>query len=164
MIEAGIQFFMTTESTESFRDRQRHSRPNRFLVCFRRCGQISRAAIQAGIHRDMHYERLRNDPTYAQAFEAVRVEAAQVLEDEAVERAMVGEAQPVLYCGKPVMYNGVPLIRYMKDTRLLIALLKAYAPDRFKDRETVVKWDGNPDNLSMDQRDELLRHNSFGAR
>ena len=79
---------------------------------------------------------------------------------------MVGEAQPVLYRGKPVMYNGVPLIRYMKDTRLLIAPLKAYNPERFRDRvETVVKWDGNPDNLTMDQRDELmkwLRKQAFG--
>src|ERR1035441_2234043 len=78
----------------------RISRRQAFLAAFVQCSSVTRAAQAAGVCREMHYEWLETDAKYAAAFEAVRDQAAQVLEDEAVRRAYEGTLKPVYYVGQ----------------------------------------------------------------
>ena len=50
--------------------------------------------------RGEHYDWLRADPAYAEAFAAAKPEAAQVLVDLAVERVKTGEFIPNVYQGR----------------------------------------------------------------
>jgi len=63
-------------------------------------GNILRAALAAGIDRDMHYFWLRTDPTYRERFAVAWEEAMDVLESEAARRAFEGVAEPVFRNGK----------------------------------------------------------------
>jgi len=105
---------------------------HRFLECFAICGRVCEAARRAKIHRCQHAEWMQNDPTYPERFRQARKRAAQELEDEAVRRAREGVCRPVLYKGKQVYVGGGPLFEYEKSDRLLIRLLEANDPDRFK--------------------------------
>jgi hypothetical protein len=51
--------------------------------------QITKAAEVAGIDRGTHYDWLKN-PEYKAQFEAAQVEAADMLEDEAIRRPIAG--------------------------------------------------------------------------
>jgi hypothetical protein len=52
---------------------------------------------------------MREDPTYPRRFKEAERQAARVLEDEAVRLAVYGVKKPVLYQGKQVYVDGVPL-------------------------------------------------------
>jgi hypothetical protein len=78
-----------------------------------------------------HYLWMHTDPAYAEAFEASRDEAAQVLEDEAVRRAQQGVEEPVYQGGKLV-----GTVQRYSDT-LLIFLLNGARPDKYKQRSSV---------------------------
>jgi hypothetical protein len=63
-------------------------------------GNISNAAIAAGIDRDMHYTWLRTDPGYKERFANAWEQAMDTLESEAARRAFEGVAEPVFHGGK----------------------------------------------------------------
>jgi hypothetical protein len=115
----------------------RVSRKQAFLGAYVQCASVTRAAQAAGVCREMHYEWLETDAGYAQAFEATRDQAAQVLEDEAVRRAYQGTLKPVYYTGQ---LCGVQ--REYSDG-MLTMLLKGARPEKYRDRvdHTVVKKD-----------------------
>jgi hypothetical protein len=84
-----------------------------FLAAFKACANISKAAESVGIDRSNHYQSLE-DPEYAAAFRKAIVEAAQFLEDQAVERATDGWEEPVIWqgrvCFEPVLdLEGKPI-------------------------------------------------------
>ncbi len=111
---------------------------------------VSRACRMAKIPRATIYRWLNNDVgfkgQYAEACEA----ALQRLEDEAIRRGFEGLAKPVYYQGKKI-----GTVKEFSDT-LLMALLKAKAPAKYRDRpkaidvvdageagalkNTVIKW------------------------
>src|SRR5215831_5731203 len=62
------------------------------------CAAINVTAKAAGIHRQRHYEWLC-DPDYFNQFEETKAIAGQEIEDEAVERAMVGVFEPNVFQG-----------------------------------------------------------------
>lgn len=101
------------------------------IAAFKSTCSVSRACEIAGIARMTHYLWMHTDPAYAEAFEASRDEAAQVLEDEAVRRAQQGVEEPVYQGGKLV-----GTVQRYSDT-LLIFLLNGARPDKYKQRSSV---------------------------
>jgi hypothetical protein len=106
-----------------------HPTQRRFLSSFEVCGSLTKAARWAKIHRSNHYAWM-DDEEYAAAFRIAESRATRTLEDEAVRRAHEGIRKPVRYKGKIVGYDTE------FDNTLLLALLKAGNPEKFRDRST----------------------------
>jgi len=98
-----------------------------FLAAFAELGNVTGAAEAAGVHRQRHWEWLK-DPGYADRFADAQEQAVERLETEARRRAIVGVEEPVYQGGKLV--GGV---RKYSDT-LLIFLLKGARPERYRER------------------------------
>jgi hypothetical protein len=107
----------------------RHPLQRKFLAAFAVCGNLTKAARWAKVHRTSHYVWLQ-DADYAEAFRLAEQRAVRTLEDEAVRRAHDGIRKAVRYKGRIVGYE----TEY--DNTLLLALLKAGNPDKFRDRST----------------------------
>jgi hypothetical protein len=91
----------------------RNIKQRRYLLAFAACGQVRQAARLAQVDVGSHYHWLKHDPDYPAAFaEATRIAADGWL-DVAVERATRHERASDL---------------------LLLAILNAYFPERFKSR------------------------------
>lgn len=104
-----------------------NAKKNAFLNAFAELGTVKAAAAKVEIDRTTHYTWLI-DETYKEAFEKARQIAADTLEEEARRRAVEG-----------YMEDGVK--KY--SDKLLIALLKANFPDRYKERvESKVELSG----------------------
>jgi len=103
--------------------------------------------------RSRHYQWLEEDPDYAKQFRQARIEAGQTLEDSAVERALKGVYEPIVYQGQfqlPADKSafeireeltrtisepyGPPLGIYRRSEGLHARLLKAFIPERYSDR------------------------------
>src|SRR5580704_17843420 len=110
----------------------------RFLAAFAACANIVKAARWAKLNRACHYNWLKEDPTYKARFDAATSQAARTLEDEAVRRAHEGIKKAIRYKGKILGYE----TEYSDS--LLLALLKANAPDKFVDRSQLSGPDGGP--------------------
>lgn len=89
----------------------------RFISNYRDTGIVRLAAAAAGIGRQWAYECRKTDPVFAKAWEEAEADAIEALEAEAKRRA----------------YNG-------SDT-LLIFMLKASAPDKYREKVTVITED-----------------------
>jgi hypothetical protein len=127
-----------------------------FLEAFAVSCSVQKAARWAGVHRQCHYDWLKQDSTYPSRFAEARQRAADMLEDEAVRRAREGVCRPVLYRGKQVYVDGHPLFDYEYSDQLLIRLLEANAPDKWKPRtenKNINEWDLSK--LSTDQLEAL---------
>jgi hypothetical protein len=128
-------------------------RQRRFLAAFAASGSVGRASRWARIHRQSHYFWLAADPSYPTRFRQAETQAARTLEDEAVRRAYEGLRKPVWYKGKIVGYE-----TEYSDT-LLLAVLKANNPDKFRDRvEQINLQDLDPDKLSPEMLDKIAEH------
>ena len=73
-----------------------------FLAAFREVGNVLLACKAAEVGRSTHYGWLRADPTYEEAFELAKEDAADILEAEAKRRAVEGVEEPTGW------YKGVP--------------------------------------------------------
>jgi hypothetical protein len=100
-----------------------------FLDKFCDLANITQAAKAARIGRQTVYDWIENDPDFKKQFKKARKVAVGVLEDEAVRRAVEGIDKPIFYKGKRVKAK----VKEYSDT-LLIVLLKANAPKKYKDR------------------------------
>jgi hypothetical protein len=108
---------------------QKKAKQGRFLDSFLDTANVSRSCTVAGIHRQTHYDWMRDDPEYAVAFREAEEHAADLLEAEARRRAIEGVEEPAgWYQGKP----GGTVTRY-SDT-LLIFLLKGARPEKYRER------------------------------
>lgn len=88
----------------------RQAKKGLFLEAFVAQGTIVHAAREVGIHRDTHYQWMKEDAEYVKAFQAAQEDSVQTLEAEARRRAFAGS-----------------------DT-LLIFILKAARPERYRER------------------------------
>jgi hypothetical protein len=114
-----------------------------FLAAFRKTGNVRLACEAAKVGRSSHYRWLNRSPGYREAFAVAKEEVADILEAEAFRRAVHGWEEPVgWYKGKA----GGVVKRYSDP--LLILLLKALRPDRY--RETV-QFKGAMANLDLNQ-------------
>lgn len=109
-------------------DRTKKERQADFIEWFSEYASISRAAKKAKIHRSVIYDWLKKEKAFKKLFEDACEAALGSLEDEAVRRAYEGMNKPVFQGGKKV-----GSVREYSDT-LLIVLLKARAPEKYKDR------------------------------
>jgi hypothetical protein len=102
---------------------------------------------------------MREDQTYPRRFKEAEVQAARSLEDEAVRRARAGIRRPVLHKGKQVYVQGEPLFTTEYSDSLLMFLLKANNPEKFRDRlEQVNIQDIDTEKLSPEILDKLADH------
>jgi hypothetical protein len=99
----------------------------RFLERFKKYYMVGTAAKAAGIDRTTVYKWLKKDKTFEGKFRQTRNEMLTVLEDEAFRRAYKGVAEPVFYKGEEC-----GIVQKFSD-RLLIVLLKAYAPEKYRE-------------------------------
>ena len=76
-----------------------------------------------------------NDPKYASAFAALKDDVVKKLEAEVYRRAVTGIERPITVAGERVM------VREYSD-RLLMFLLTAEKPDKYRDRREV-KYSGD---------------------
>jgi hypothetical protein len=131
----------------------------RFLNSLRKYGNVSKAARAAGVGRRTAYEWREEDKAFAAAWDGALEEATDALELEArrrahegVERVKVFHGQIIMVpkldrkgnpivdqrTGEPVM---VPLTEHEYSDTLLIFLLKAHRPEKFRDRVDVTSGD-----------------------
>jgi len=96
-----------------------------FLAAYRTTASVPAAAKAAGIRPAQHEKWLAKDAKYWQAFADVQEVVAETLQDQAVQRAMEGWEEPVLYRGRLC-----GTIRHHSD-RLLLFLLKAWKPEEW---------------------------------
>ena len=103
----------------------------RFLKAYAVCGTVSTAAKAAGVTRNTIYVWAEHDESFALAMRQAELEATEVLETEAWRRARDGYSEPVYQQGKLV-----GTVQRYSDA-LLVFLLKARAPERYRDRVDV---------------------------
>jgi hypothetical protein len=122
-----------------------------FLATFAQTANITRAAMAVGIDRMMHYRWLRDDSEYAEDFKQATVAAAGLIEDKAVERAVEGWEEPVIYQGELVFRRDpethvvlrdenlepIPLMVRKHSDALLTTLLKAWLSKKYRDNHHV---------------------------
>lgn len=111
-----------------------------FLAHFSSYASVSKASTKAKVHRANIYYWLNHpeEKTFQELYEMACKEALGALEDEAVRRAYEGTLKPVYQGGKKV-----GSIREYSDT-LLIVLLKARAPEKYRERYEHTGKNGDP--------------------
>lgn len=103
-----------------------------FLRRLAACGNVSKAANEAKITRNTAYRHRKSNSRFKQSWDNALEQAADIMEAEAWRRAVKGVKEPVgWYKGKP---GGA--VRHYSDT-LLIFLLKAHRPERFRENVNV---------------------------
>jgi len=113
--------------------------PRAFLGELARCGNVSLAAIKAGVHRSTAYERRDADPEFARTWDEAVAISVELMAGEARRRAVEGVLEPVFQGGKKV-----GTVRRFSDT-LLIFLLKAHGGAAYRDANRVTVG-GDPAN------------------
>ena len=113
-------------------------RQERFLKALAETGIVSAAVEIAGTSRTRVYELRKRNPGFAAGWEDAEERAADALEAEAWRRAVDGVQEPLVSGGKLVRDDdGQPIAIRRYSDALMIALLKARRPERFKDRAVV---------------------------
>jgi hypothetical protein len=103
------------------------AKQKRFLRAFAETCSIKQASRLAVIDKSTHFVWMSRDANYVAAFESCKVQAVQVLEDEAVRRASEGVDEPVFYKGEQC-----GTIRRYSDS-LMMLLLKGHLPSRYRE-------------------------------
>lgn len=102
-----------------------------FLKALAVSGVVLTACKKAKIGRTTAYKYRDEDSEFAAAWDAALDDAADVMEEEAYRRAVVGTLKPVYQGGQKV-----GSIREYSDT-LLIFRLKAARPEKYRERTDV---------------------------
>jgi hypothetical protein len=95
-------------------------------------GTVYHACLDIGISRKTHYDWLKDDAVYAQAFVEAKEIRCDLLEHEADRRAIKGWDEPVFYQGR-----ACGVIRKYSD-QMLDRRLKAELPQKYRER-----WEGS---------------------
>jgi hypothetical protein len=107
-----------------------------FLEHFAEFGNISAAARHAGIERHSVYNWQEHDNDFAIAFQQAEIASLEIMEGEARRRAVDGVgSQRRVYDNRGNLVDEYTETKY-SDT-LLIFLLKARAPEKYRDRYDV---------------------------
>jgi hypothetical protein len=113
-------------------------RQERFVKALGETGIVSAAVAIAGTSRTRVYELRKHDSGFASAWDEAEEQAADALEAEAWRRAVDGVPEPLVSAGRVVRDDdGQPLAIRRYSDNLLLALLKARRPEKFKDRAVV---------------------------
>ena len=113
-------------------------RKQHFLEVLAKCGNVTAAAAAAGVARCVPYEHRKTDDAFAKAWEEAEEVAADRLEAEAGRRGVEGVEEPVISLGKVVQgADGEPLIIRRYSDTVLLALLRAHRPEKYRERSSV---------------------------
>ena len=110
-----------------------------FIAALARSGNVTAAAEIVGKTRAGAYKARSTSPTFAKQWDQALEEASDAMELEAKRRAMSGVEEPVYYQGQEI-----GRVRKYSDT-LLIFLLKAHRPEKFRDNVSVDQRVSGPD-------------------
>lgn len=144
----------------------------RFLAAFRLGGLVQAACDATNVPRSSVYSWRERDPTFKVAFVDATKESVERLEGEAYLRATVGQEQPIIWkgqmqmvgldaqgrpapAGRPdLMVRQIPLTTRTPSDALLMFILKARRPQKYRDRmETKIGKDGAGDAAIMVRMD-----------
>lgn len=110
------------------RTKRTHKKREAFLDALSDTASVVSACKVSGLARRTAYDWRRDDEGFAAAWDAALDIGTDALEDEATRRAFEGWDEPVHYQG-----IATSSVRKYSDT-LLMFMLKARRPERFKDR------------------------------
>jgi hypothetical protein len=132
----------------------------RFLDHFRVVGNLTRAAELAGVkERRRVYDWKADDLEFAAAYAEAEQEAVERLEDAARHRATEGLLRKKFTkSGEPIIdpETGAQYVERQYSDTLLIVLLKAHAPEKYRDKMDIEhsgKRGGAPIPLSVRAED-----------
>ena len=124
--------------------RHADARKAAFLDAFALTGYVSAAARAADINRTTAYGWKDADEAFAEAWEVAEQESIDALELEARRRAYQGVQRIRTSGGKVVMVadpddpeREVPLIEHEYSDTLMVLLLKAHRPEKYRERQSV---------------------------
>lgn len=102
-----------------------------FLADFARTGNVTESCENVGVNRSTVYVWQEKDDQFVAGWREAEIQATERLESEARRRAVDGTQKPV--------YQGGQLVGYIteKSDTLLIFLLKAHAPEKYRDNVSV---------------------------
>lgn len=108
-----------------------HQKKKRLLEIYAKTGIVSHSCKLAGVGRKTFYEWVEKDPDFAEQAKDAEKAATELLEKEALRRAVEGveHKKGVYHAGKKI---GTEKVREYSDT-LLIFLLKARDPKRYRE-------------------------------
>ena len=106
-----------------------------FLEQLETRGAISAAAKAAGVSKQAAYKAAKRDPEFKDAWDEAIETACDAMELEARRRAVDGTDRPVFHAGKVVGH-----VREYSD-QLLIFLLRAHRPQKYRERNGLVQFD-----------------------
>lgn len=118
-----------------------------FLAALSETANVTKAMKVAGLSRAGLYYWLNDDPEFKARFLETVEMATDSLEDEAVRRAHEGLDKPVYQGGKLVGH-----VREYSDT-LLIFLLKARRPEKYRERYEHTGPNGGPIQITVTSED-----------
>jgi hypothetical protein len=110
----------------------------RFLSALREGRSVSAAAADAGVSYRLAYYWRAKDAEFAKAWQEALEEGTDRLEDEARRRAVEGTTKPIYHRGERVGE-----VQVYSDA-LLMLLLRARRPDKYRDRVEHTGKDGAP--------------------
>lgn len=120
-----------------------------FIAELSKGGNVSSAAAKAGVGRQFPYKVAKEDLEFKARWEEAIETACDTLEAEAWRRAVQGTKKPV-FQGKELVGH----IQEYSDT-LLIVLLKAHRPQKFRERSgSVANFD--PTKLTNEQLQRIV--------
>lgn len=125
-------------------------RQTKFLASVAKGATISKAAHEIGVVSSTVYKWRQQDDDFACEWDQAIESGTDMLEDEAFRRALNGVERPVFYGGKPVGY-----VRDYSDS-LLVFMLKARRPEKFKDIKPVKSDLGVEERDHSDAKERLI--------
>src|SRR5215213_4526579 len=131
-------------------------RKKAFLQHFAVMGNVTRACQAAQVGRRTVYDWQEQDEAFVQAYRQAELESTEVLEAEAFRRAHDGVERelPVFYQGEIV---GSRVEQHYSDT-LLIFLLKARNPAKYREHVQMQHADADGGRLSLSAVEEYVQH------
>lgn len=132
-------------------DRQSARLKKQFLEHFAGTGNITESATAVGIRRRVVYEWQERDDEFCLAFREAEIQATETMEAEARRRGMLGVDEPVFHQGEVV-----GSIKKYSDT-LLIFLLKARAPEKYRERLQMQHADADGKRLPLGAVEEFVK-------
>jgi hypothetical protein len=135
-----------------------HPKKRAFLRVYAATCSIIKSSRAAKVSRGSHYHWLDTDPDYARAFNASRRQSVDVLEAEAMRRALEGVDEYVMHAGKPI--RDPETGEWMKKRRfsdfLLFKLLQAVAPEKYRDNHMAID-EGDGIRVAGRKREDVIR-------
>lgn len=134
--------------------------PN-FLRSLRELPNVSYAARRSGITRAAAYKARKENAELAAAWEESLREGVELLEEVTWKQATIGSRKPIWMKdpdGNPVKVDEV--LEF--NTTAAIFMLKAHAPDKYREKVDIGNSDGEPLRISMDPIAEASLRRVYG--